>query len=179
MNVALRADDLVPDEPRVLAGRRRLYRVTTCALVFVLGLGVIDAIGWWHAYGVSSATVRDSAAGYELSVRYGAVSRPALATPFEIVVARAGGFTDPVVIAVDRRYLAMWDENGIMPAPSSETVDGDRVVWEFDPPRGTTLTVVYDGRIEPSQQTSRSGAVAVMEGEAVVASVEFTTRVMP
>lgn len=179
MNVGLRADDLVPDGPHVLGSRRRLYRVTTSVLTVVLGLGVVDAVGWWHAYGVSSTTVHASAAGYELSVRYGEVSRPALATPFEIVVTRAGGFPVPVVIAVDQRYLAMWDENGIMPAPTSETVDGGWVVWEFDPPRGSTLTVVYDGRIEPSRQTSRSGAVAVMEDDAVVTSVEFTTRVMP
>ena len=179
MEVDLRTDALTPDDARALRSRGWWYRATTLVLVLVLGLGVIDAIGWWHAYGVSSTTVRASGAGYGLSVRYGRVSRPALATPLEIVVTRDDGFDAPVVVAVDQRYLSMWDENGVVPAPSSETVDGDWLVWEFEPPDGTTLTVLYDGRIEPSRQSSRRGAVAVMEGGSVVASVEFTTRVMP
>ena len=79
----------------------------------------------------------------------------------------------------DQRYLAMWDVNGIVPAPSSEVVDGNRVLWEFEPPAGSTLTVVYDGRIEPSRQTSQHGVVELLDGDTVVASVEFTTRVMP
>lgn len=175
----LRTDVLSPDGERVLAARRRLYGLTTVVLSLVLGLGLVDAVGWWHAYGVSSATVRDSADGYVLSVRYGQVSRPALATPFEIVVTSEDGFHSPVVVAVDQRYLAMWDVNGIVPTPSSEVVDGDRVLWEFEPPEGSTLTVAYDGRIEPSRQTSQRGEVALLDGDTVVASVEFTTRVMP
>lgn len=175
----LRADVLSPDGESALAARRRLYGLTTITLVAVLGLGLVDAVGWWHAYGVSSATVSASAGSYGLEVRYGQVSRPALATPFEIVVTSDRGFDRPVVIAVDQRYLAMWDVNGIVPAPSSEVVDDDRVLWEFDPPEGSTLTVVYDGRIEPSRQTSQRGSVALLDGDTVVASVEFTTRVMP
>ena len=74
----------------------------------------------------------------------------------------------------------MWDENGLVPAPSAETVMGPWVVWEFDPPIGDTLLVSYDARIEPAAQEGRSGAVAVLdEDDAVIVQVDFTTRVWP
>ena len=108
------------------------------------------------------------------------MSRPALATPFDIEVHRAGGFDGPVRIAVDQEYLRMWDENGLVPAPSAETVMGPWVVWEFDPPIGDTLFVSYDARIEPAAQEGRSGAVAVLDDDdAPIVQVDFTTRVWP
>ena len=108
------------------------------------------------------------------------MSRPALATPFDIEVHQPGGFDGPVRIAVDQEYLRMWDENGLVPAPSAETVMGPWVVWEFDPPIGDTLLVSYDARIEPAAQQGRSGAVAVLDDDdAVVVQVDFTTRVWP
>ena len=57
----------------------------------------------------------------------------------------------------------MWDENGLVPAPSAETTRGEWVEWEFDPPDGDELTVFYDARIEPAAQSGRSGEVAVLE----------------
>ena len=107
------------------------------------------------------------------------MTRPALATPFEIVVSRNGGFSAPVTILVDRAYLAMWDENGLVPAPSAETTRDEWVEWEFDPPTGDTLTVWYDARIEPGAQSGRDGSVAVLEGGQAVVTVEFSTRVWP
>ena len=172
-------DDIDQGSPGELRGRRRRYGVTTVALTVIVLLGVVDGLDWWSAYGVDDAATRASGGGYDLAVRHATVSRPGLASPFEIVVTRPGGFDQPVTIAVDRSYLEMWDENGLIPAPSAETTRGDTVEWEFDPPDGDTLTVWYDARIEPSAQTGRSGSVAVLEdGEAVV-SVAFTTRVMP
>jgi hypothetical protein len=159
--------------------RRVLYGLTTAALTIIMGLGVVDAIGWWHTYGVASTTISTAEAGYELEVLYGEVTRPALATPFEITVRRPGGFSEPIVIAVDRRYLAMWDENGVVPNPSSQSVRGPWVEWEFDPPGGTTLTVTYDGRIEPAVQRGRDGAVALVVEDELVAQARFHTRVMP
>lgn len=175
----MRASDLELDDGPALRRRRLLYGTTTLALTAVLGLGVVDGLGWWHAYGVASATVRASGDGYELEVRYGAVSRPALATPFEITVRNPEGFDGPVVLAVAADYLAMWDVNGIVPAPSSEGARGDLVEWEFDPPEGTELAVAYDGRIEPAVQSGRDGTVALVVDGEVVAQVSFRTRVMP
>ena len=159
--------------------RRRRYGLTTAALSLLMALGVVDALGWIDAYGVDDDVVSAEGGGYELRVRYPSVSRPALASPFEIVVTRPEGFDVPVEVAVDRAYLEMWDENGLVPAPSTERSTGRWVVWEFEPPDGTTLTIWYDARIEPAVQSGRPGAVAVLDGDEHVVAVEFDTRVLP
>jgi hypothetical protein len=148
-------------------------------LTAVMVVGLIDAFGWADTYGVDTDHVEASGGGYDLSVRYGTVSRPALATPFEITVTRSEGFDQPVTLAVDSSYLEMWDENGLVPAPSAETTRGEFVEWEFDPPAGTELSVFYDARIEPAAQSGRGGSVAVLEDGSPVVSVEFHTKVLP
>jgi len=172
-------EGLVPESDRDLAKRRVLYAVTTTVLSVIMGLGVIDAFGWFDTYGVDTATVRAEGGGYVLEVVYPSVSRPALASPFEITVTRPGGFDGPVDVAITREYLKMWDENGLVPAPASETSAGEWVRWEFEPPDGDQLVVFYDARIEPAAQSGQTGRVAVIDdGEAVVA-VEFRTEVRP
>lgn len=160
--------------------RRRRYGITTAALTVLMALGVVDALGWFDAYGVDDATVRASGGGYDLAVRHGTVSRPALATPFEITVTKEGGFAGvPITLAVDRTYLELWDENGLIPAPASEVTEGEWVEWEFDPPDDDTLTVWFDARIEPAAQSGRDGSVAVLEDGDPVVTVTFHTRVLP
>lgn len=145
-----------------------------------MATAVIDGTTPAAILGVDSASISDEGPELELTVTYGEVSRPAIATPFDIQVVRPDGFQDRVRIAVDQEYLRMWDENGLVPAPADETVVGDWVVWEFDPPSGDTLLVSYDARIEPAAQEGRSGSVAILDEEdAVLAQVEFTTRLMP
>jgi hypothetical protein len=168
------------DGPASLTPRRVGYAITTALLTVLMLLALVDSFGSAAIYGVDSATEEASAGDLDLAVTYGVVSRPALATPFDIEVHRPGGFDGPVRIAVDQEYLRMWDENGLVPAPSAETVMGPWVVWEFDPPIGDTLFVSYDARIEPAAQEGRSGAVAVLDGDDVpIVTVDFTTRVLP
>lgn len=160
--------------------RRVGYALTTALLTAAIGLTVLDGLTPLALIGVDSATTTARGDGFELSVTYGEVSRPALATPFDIRVVHPGGFDGPVRIAVDQEYLRMWDENGVVPAPAEEGLVDGWVVWEFDPPSGDTLLVSYDARIEPAAQDGRSGTVAVLDDDDVVlAEVEFTTRLMP
>jgi hypothetical protein len=160
--------------------RRAGYLATTVLLTAIMAAAVLDATGATSLMGVHSEVVRDEGRGIELAVTYADASRPALATPFDIEVRTPGGFDEPVRIAVDREYLRLWDENGLSPAPSAETVMGPWVVWEFDPPIGDALLITYDARIEPAAQHGRSGAVAVLdEDDAIVTQVSFTTRVLP
>jgi len=170
----------LPDGPSTLSKRRTGYVLTTAFLTGLMLLAAIDALPSSAVFGVDSTTVRAEGEGVALAVTHGVVSRPALATPFDIEVRRAGGFDGPVRIAVDQEYLRMWDENGLVPAPSAETVMGPWVVWEFDPPIGDTLLVSYDARVEPAAQEGRSGSVAILdEDNAIVTQVDFTTRVLP
>jgi hypothetical protein len=167
------------DEAARRPGRQGWYTATTLGLSVIVGLAFVDGVGWIDAYGVDTARVQAAGGGYDLAVRYATVTRPALASPFEIVVTRDGGFEAPVTVAVTRSYLAMWDENGLLPAPSAETTAGDSVHWEFDPPPGETLTVVFDARIEPSAQSGRDGVVAIVDDDRQVVSVAFHTAVRP
>ena len=160
--------------PAVRRQRGILYGSSVVALAVLLGLSFAGT------YGVQSRTVRAEEGPLALTVRYGSVSRPALATPFDIEVRRTGGFDGPVTVAITGEYLRMWDENGLLPAPASETTEGPWLVWEFDPPEGDALRVTYDARIEPAAQEGRSGTVAVLDGDdEVVVEVAFTTRVWP
>jgi hypothetical protein len=171
---------LAGTEPSGLGTRRRGYAVTTFFLSVLMLLVAVDSLESAAIFGVDSDTVEASESGIDLAVTYGKVSRPALATPFDIEVHQPGGFDGPVRVAVDQEYLRMWDENGLVPAPSAETVMGSWVVWEFDPPIGDTLLVSYDARIEPAAQEGRSGAVALLDDDdAVIVQVDFTTRVWP
>jgi hypothetical protein len=172
-------EDLDPEAGDDVSRRRRRYGLTSAVLALLMAAGVIDAIDLVDVYGVDDDTVRAAGGGYDLAVRYGSVTRPALATPFEIVVRRPGGFDGPITVGVDRAYLEMWDENGLIPAPSAETSAGELVLWEFDPPVGETLTVWYDARIEPAAQSGRSGSVAVLENDIAQVEVTFHTRVWP
>jgi hypothetical protein len=174
------ATSTIPNGPSSLNKRRAGYAVTSALLALVMLLAIADAAGDIATLGVDTHIAHDSRSGVDLAVNYGAVSRPALATPFDIRVHRTGGFDGPVRIAVDQEYLRMWDQNGLAPAPSAETVMGSWLIWEFDQPIGDTLLVTYDGRIEPAAQEGRSGSVAVLDDADVpIVQVDFTTRVWP
>jgi hypothetical protein len=165
---------------RLVRNRRRLYRLTTLVLVVVLAGALVDAAGIYPTYGVDTRHATASAGGYELEVRYGAVTRPALATPFDIEVRRPGGFDGPVTVAVSSEYLSIWDENGLDPSPSKETASPGVLEWEFDPPRGDALAISFDARIEPAAQQGKPGMVAVLDPEgATLVSVSFRTRLRP
>lgn len=172
------------DTPRHTALRRRRvsYALTTIALSALMGLAVVDAVAPFGVYGVDTETISASGAdGFDLEVRYGTVTRPALATPFDIVVRREGGFDGrQVTVAVLSSYLAMWDENGLDPGPAEETADATYSFWTFDTPDGDTLRIVLDARIEPAAQTGERGRVAVVDdaGTELVA-VDFETWVLP
>jgi hypothetical protein len=176
---AVRVDQ--PEGRSVGRKRRVLYGVTTALLSLLLGAAIVDGLGAADIYGVDSATTTATAGGTTLEVRHGTVSRPGLATPFDITVRRAGGFDAPVRIAVDSAYLAMWDENGLDPQPTAETQDESVVMWEFDPPEsGETLVVSFDARIEPAVQRGASGHVALLDDDgSEVIRVRFSTRILP
>jgi hypothetical protein len=165
------------DDHRV---RRVGYALTTVLLSGLMVAAVLDGLGGLPAFGVDAAWTTARGGAYELRVRHPDVTRPALASPFEIVVTRAGGFDGPIEIAIDRHYLALWDLNGIYPDPSAQRSEGPWVVWEIDPPSGDTTTVLIDARIEPAAQSGREGRVAVLDQDGQpVAQVRFHTDVRP
>jgi hypothetical protein len=154
------------------AVRRHRAAMAVVALLLVAGLS-----GW---LGVRSTTSRAVDAGVELEVLHAAVSRPGLATPFEVRVRRDGGFDGPVRVAVPADYLALLDVSAVQPTPTSETTRDGQVVWELDRPEGEVLQVAVDGRVEPSRSRGASGQVAVLDGAGeVVVETEIRTVVLP
>lgn len=169
-----------PDGARLRGRRGWLYRVTAAALTAIVLGAVVDALGLYPVYGVDSRHAVAAGGGFELDVRYAAVSRPAVATPFDIEVRRPGGFAGPVTVGVSSAYLSMWDENGLDPSPSRETSSPDLLIWEFEPPDGEALAISFDARIEPAAQQGKRGTVAVLDpAGAPLVSVSFRTRLRP
>ncbi|MBL8777628.1 MAG: hypothetical protein JNK12_16925 [Acidimicrobiales bacterium] len=166
------------DGPRRRRHRRITYACGWLLMVALVLSAVTDRLGWTEVTGTSTRTSTSAGGGYELTVRYPAVTRPALAAPFDLRIERSGGFDGPVRVAVSWAWIEMWDENGWNPPPAGGWADGERLVLQFDPPPGDVLRIVYDGRIQPSQQQGRDGTVAVVEGGRAVASVHFHTRVL-
>lgn len=163
-----------------LVGRRKLlHRVVGSMLALVMVLAVLDGIDALNTLGPDEGRVAATGGGFELDVEYPSLTRPALASVFRIAVRRADGFDEPVQVAVAREYLEAWDLNGVLPGPAAETSLGTWIVWEFDPPPGDELLVTYESRIEPGEQTSVPGAVAVLVEDEPVVEVRFTTVMRP
>ena len=159
----------------------RLRRARGGRRAFFLAISAFLALGALGRYGVREAESSAAGGGYELSVRYATTSRGGLATPWSLEVRRPGGFqADTVTVATTSSYFDIFDENGIDPEPAESTSDGERTLWTFAAPDGDTLSVSFDGRIEPGVQLQGAeGATAVVEGGLDVASVSYRTFVMP
>jgi hypothetical protein len=164
-----------PQEPNLLQSRRARAgrRLFMTLLVAFLAYGMVGGLG------VRTRTTRAQGGEYELTVTYGQVSRPGLATPWSFEVHHPGGFQEPVTVSTTTKYLDMFDENGFDPEPSKATANPEVLIWEFEPPDGDTLAVSLDGRIEPGAQWGREGETSVLvEGEPVV-TARYKTWVMP
>jgi hypothetical protein len=151
----------------------------------LVSVGIIGAVVLAASLGLLGVrTTKTSATGngLSISVEYAAVSRGGLATPFSVEVATENGSPLPssTTIRVSSPYLAMFDDNGIEPAPASSFNTGDWTWWTFEVPTGASrLQIDLDARLEPSVQFGRGAEAAVeIEGREVVAA-EFNTWVMP
>lgn len=156
--------------------RSVLYRA-----VFALAITTFVFAGALNAFGVRHRSVSAAADGYDLTVRYGEASRPGLATLWEVEVRHDGGFDGPVTIATTASYFGAFDENGLDPDPDKAFGEGERIIWEFEPPDGEVFTLSFDARIEPSQQlTTFPARTAVLdEAGAEIVAVSYETMVWP
>ena len=152
---------------------RRIFVVILCSFLLAGLLGV---------FGVKSRTVSASGGGYELEVTYASAARPGLAIPWSIEVKKEGGFDGKTVtIATTAGYFDLFDENSLDPDPQSATSSGEDIIWEFEKPKGDTLTVDFDARVGPSVQSlwPPEAVTAVIDGGERVVEVRYRTRVWP
>jgi hypothetical protein len=76
-------------------------------------------------------------------------------------------------------YFDIYEEQGLDPAPATETSDGERLLWTFEPPPGDEFAIDFDAYIQPSSQLGASGEVAVLEAGVPVVTVPFRTWLVP
>lgn len=143
-------------------------------------LAAIVALGASGLLGVRTETVSAEKAGHRLAVTYPRVARSGLDVTWEAEVRRAGGWTGPVVLAVEGSYLDLFETQAFHPEPAASTRDGRTLYLTFDPPpSGDTFVVAYDAYIQPASQVGASARVAVMDGSAEVVGVDLTTLLVP
>lgn len=159
----------VEQGPRSTGWRRLLVGLLT----------VIVVSGAAGLFGVRSSEATASADGWTVSVTYASIARAGLDVPWKVTVRRDGGFSGPVTLAVTADYFDIYEQQGLDPEPSTETSDGEHLLWTFDPPPGDTLAIDFDGYIQPSSQLGASGEVAVIEAGAPVVTVPFRTWLVP
>jgi hypothetical protein len=132
--------------------------------------------------GVRTGTVAAQGEGYSIEVLLTHISRPGLATPFEVEISTMDGSDLPqtITLRLDTSYMSMFDFNGLEPTPSASFSTERWTWWSFDvPPEQSSLRVGLDARLEPSVQWARSGSATLeIDGSSLV-GVDFTTWVMP
>ena len=168
-------DSTAPDESNDPTAVDLAYR-----RILVAFAGLTLAAGLLGVLGIRETEASVDSNGYELAIRYAAVTRPGLATPFDVTVTRDQPLPAQVGIAVSSSYLAAFDENGLDPAPSESFNDGEEQRWLFDVPEGERrLTVSFDARLEPAVQWTRNATVSLLVDEEEVTAVDLRTWVMP
>ncbi|BAH48706.1 hypothetical protein [Rhodococcus opacus] len=150
-----------------------LRRAAVALLALIVAFGAVGLLG------VRSGTAYAEGGGYALTLTYPRVARAGLDVPWDLTVRKPGGFSEPVVIVVDSDYFDMFETQGWTPEPSAETSDALRTYMTVDPPPGDTLTLGFDAYIQPSSQLGHSGSVSVSEKGVDVATLEFTTWLVP
>ena len=158
---------------------RRVRRARSIRRVLMTVVAGLVIAGLSSFLGPRSSSVSGSGDGYQLTLRFPRITRPGLAIRWILQVRHPGGFAGPVTISTDRDYFDLFDFNSLDPVPSSQTVDGTRSVWQFDPPPGDLLTVAMDARTEPAQQLGKEAVTDLLVNGVAVVSLRYATRVMP
>lgn len=166
----------MPDNPTVAWDRfERGLRIFAVAAVFgIVGYALLGFAG------LTTTHASQTSGDLTVTVMYASVSRPGIPTPFVIDIERVSGDALPAEIQVEipRRYLSMFDENGLDPSPDSISSDGVTELWTFTTAGESKLVIDFDARLQPNMHYGRDGWVEVTSGSESV-RVDFHTKVMP
>lgn len=156
-------------------GRRSLLgrRFVLVALAGFVAAGLVGAIGGWTR---TSSASRD---GWSVAVEHAATARAGLDVPWRVTVRHVGGFDRDITLAVTGDYFDIYETQGFLPSPSSETRDGDTLYLTFTPPPGDTFVLAYDAYVQPSSQLGRRGTVRVVQAGQEVVGTDFRTVLFP
>lgn len=143
------------------------------ALLLLVLAGLVGVLG------VRTTTAGDGADGWRLELRHAATARAGLDVPWEVTVHHEGGFEKEIVLAVTGDYFDIYETQGFTPEPTESTRDGATLFLTFTAPAADTFVVAYDAYLQPAAQQGASGELSVIDDGARVATVDFTTRVLP
>jgi hypothetical protein len=147
---------------------------------FLTVLFLTVAAGLLGLLGVRTSTTSATAKEWRLELAYASVARAGLDVPFTATVTREGGLGERVTLGLTGTYLDLFETQGFNPEPDSTSRDGETLYLTFEaPPAGDTMVVTYDAYIQPSAQSGADGVLSVTKDGAAVASVEFSTRILP
>ena len=131
--------------------------------VLAVVLAIVGA-GTFGVLGVHTTESSASESGWSVRLSYAGIARPGLNVPWQVT----------------GHYLDIFETQGFHPQPSHETRDADTLYLTFEaPPSRDTLIVTYDAYIQPSSQLGHRGAVSVLDHGRRLATVAFTTRLLP
>lgn len=149
-------------------------RIALSVVALIVAAG---ATGW---LGVHAQTTSASGPGYHLSITYPRVARAGLDIPWELRLTSETGFDTDITIGISADYFDIFEFQGMHPEPSDETSDGKFVYLTFSPPKsGNVFTTALDTYVQPGSQVGRHAMTIAQIGGQTVASVSYTTWVMP
>jgi hypothetical protein len=163
-------------QPVPVARLRRAMLGRRLVLAVMIGFLLMGAA---NILGVRQETVSAAGGGYRLTVTYTSVTRPGLVSPWSFTVEHPGGFDGPITVSATQSYFDLFDHNVFYPDVSKSTASDGRLILEFDPPPGDSLTILMDARMEPTEQLSQPATTSVLVNGRPVATVHYTTRVVP
>jgi len=167
----------IPSQDSGANGTEKVIRALSLGVI-----GLVVVLASVGLFGVRTDIARASGNGYSIAVQHSSIARPGLAAPFGIEVSTEDGSPLPstVTVRVDSAYLAMFDDNGMEPMPTSSFNTSEATWWTFDVPAGSnSLRVDLDARLEPAVQWGREASAAVEIEGIEMTVVSFTTWVMP
>ena len=159
-------------------GLRRHDRFLTGLML----LAAVDAFQSAAIFGVDSTTIDAEADGVELAVTYGVVSRPRWRRRSTSRCTNRTGFDARCRIAVEQAATsALWDENGLVPAPSSETVTGAEGRVGVHPPdrRHARFRELRRPHRAGCPEKDERGRRHPRQSDDVIVEVGFHTRFLP
>lgn len=137
-------------------------------------------ISFFGFYGPATDTATAVDGDYRLSLEHGSVVRSGQAVPLRLAVRHAGGYDGPVTVVFDQDVFDRFDFQNWYPNPSSETGEGDTVVYEFDPPDGDLLVISLDARVAPTQWFSHHQYFVALDVDGQQAArIDFSVWVTP
>lgn len=156
---------------------RRGHLGRRVALGVIALIVAVGASGW---LGVHAETTSATGPGYHLSITYPRVARAGLDIPWELRLTSETGFDTDITIGISADYYDIFEFQGMHPEPSDETSDGKFVYLTFSPPKtGNVFTTSLDTYVQPAAQVGRHATTFAQIGGQTVASVSYTTWVMP